>query len=1189
MVVYTGTAGADTWFGTTGNDIANGGAGDDYLDAKDGNDTVNGDDGNDILYGGPGIDILNGGAGDDTLTILFSDLSAGDQFYGGSGTDTLFVSGDFSNIFTADVTGITIGSDIEILRTVNSSVQTTITQLSQFSQIEGIFKLIDSGFLDLTGNRFTSGSIYLASGDDILTMAGNIPTALTYISAGAGNDHLTGSEGADALIGQDGNDLLEGGGGNDDLEGGPGNDTLMGGSGNDDLSDGAGDDVMNGGPGDDTFHLDFLDGFSPADQIIGGSGVDTLYINASVYDHSWVNFSLFNIASDVEGLIAPNAWLMMSAQLASQFQNLQLAGLKLTSGGTFVAGPNFQVKTLELAGTSNNVDFSSAGGGPFVIKGGSGNDTIQGSSHADYIVGGGGNDILHGGDGLDELVGGEGIDWIDGGNGNDILHVAIGESVSAGDRFTGGAGTDVLHVDWDPYSQPVAITDLSNSTIDSDVERLEASGVKLKTSQLSGFSRIDVQQLYLVDGGTISFAGKQTSGYLYLSDVGNNVTLSDNGFYEVRGGASADSITGGLAADHLYGMGGNDTLAGGAGDDLLVGGAGTNTLIGGAGSDSFIVESTSDVVQESVGQGNDIVLVSTATGLTSYSLSTTAEIEWLSAQLTGSSDPLDLTGNDFAQRIDGNNGPNHLFGGRGDDLLHGYDGDDNLAGGEGADAMIGGGGNDYYNVDNVGDVVTELPNEGIDQVTSYLSEYTLPDNVEVLRFGSTSTLAVGNASNNDILASGTLRGLDGNDLLVGLSGNDILEGGNGNDVLTGGLGTDMLTGGAGSDVFRDTAAGLNGDTIADLALGERITITDVNLATFHYQLSGSVLTYSGGTLIFQNAPVGHFIATAAAGGGVDLTLTSRTVHNDFNGDGRSDILWRSDSGALSDWLANANGGFASNDGNAYGTVPTSWKMAGTGDFNGDGRSDILWRNNDGSLSDWLANSNGGFAANDANAFTKVATSWHVVSTGDFNGDGREDLLWRSDSGALSDWLANANGSFTGNDANAYTTVATSWKVAGTGDFNGDGREDILWRSDGGALSDWLANANGGFTSNDANAYATAPISWHIAGTGDFNGDGREDILWRSDSGALSDWLANANGSFTSNDANAYATVPTSWHIAGTGDYNGDGREDILWRSDSGALSNWLANTNGGFAVNDANAHAQASTDWHIQAHDYLIV
>jgi len=741
------------------------------------------------------------------------------------------------------------------------------------------------------------------------------------------------------------------------------------------------------------------------------------------------------------------------------------------------------------------------------------------------------SETINGTAGADVLHGNGGNDTLHGGTGDDILRGGTGD-----DRLDGGAGHDAMYGG-----------DGNDVYVVDDIRDV--------TGEASASGGTDIVET--------------TVDYVLSPNI-ENLTLLGVSNLHAEGNALANEIVGN------------------SGNNVIDGGAGADTMIGGAGNDTYVVDNPGDIVTELTGEGNDTVLVSTATGLTSYSLSSTAEIELLKASDPSSTVYLDLTGNDFAQRIEGNNGPNHLFGGGGDDVLYGFDGDDNLAGVEGADTMVGGRGNDYYNVDNVGDVVTELPNEGIDQVTSYLAQYTLPDNVEVLRFGSTSTLAVGNASDNDILANGTLRGLDGNDLLVGLSGNDIIEGGNGNDVLTGGLGTDLLTGGAGNDVFRDTAAGLSGDTIADLALGERITITDVNLATFHYQLSGSVLTYSGGTLIFQNAPVGHFIATAAAGGGVDLTLKS-TVHNDFNGDGRSDILWQSDSGALSDWLANANGGFAGNDGNAYGTVPTSWKMAGTGDFNGDGRSDILWRNSDGSLSDWLANSNGGFAANDANAFTKVATSWHVVSTGDFNGDGREDLLWRSDSGALSDWLANANGGFASNDANAYTTVSTSWKVAGTGDFNGDGREDILWRSDSGALSDWLANANGGFTSNDANAYATAPISWHIAGTGDFNGDGREDILWRSDSGALSDWLANANGGFTSNDANAYTTAPTNWHIAGTGDYNGDGREDILWRSDSGALSDWLANTNGGFAVNDANAHAQVSTDWHIQAHDYLIV
>jgi len=1050
-------------------------------------------------------------------------------------------------------------------------------------------------------------------------------------------NEIQGSPSSDTLVGTEGDDAI------DDFYGG--NDTLLGNGGNDSLSIGRFDAApatvlfMDGGTGDDSiFFRGFVSGsgdtrFVDTATFIGGDGNDLIVSSGLLHGTIDAGAGSDSVAVDrrigtysitlgsgvdrfsfeggqADPAFAPNititdfqpgnlgdkinldSWLSYlptntagTNPFSSGYMTLVQSGadtLLKVGSTTLITLQNTDVHAF----TGVNFGYSPTGSGT-TIAGTSGPDMLSGTDQPDELNGLDGDDNLDGGGGDDLLTGGAGNDILHGDGahlvapyptGNDILHGGAGS-----DLLAGGPGSDVL--DGGDGDDVLTNAGLAQLVPPGPISELPFSAFFLMSSDdaFDGGAGFDIA--YLLYGQDSRTSGIQV-------DISNPDTVAAIS----SGGIQVGSITGvevlrffGTANDdNVHGGAYADLLRGAAGNDRLDGGGGADELIGNQGNDTYVVDNPGDIVTELTGEGNDTVLVSTATGLTSYSLSSTAEIELLKASDPSSTVYLDLTGNDFAQRIEGNNGPNHLFGGRGDDVLYGFDGDDNLAGVEGADTMVGGRGNDYYNVDNVGDVVTELPNEGIDQVTSYLAQYTLPDNVEVLRFGSTSTLAVGNASDNDILANGTLRGLDGNDLLVGLSGNDIIEGGNGNDILTGGLGTDMLTGGAGSDVFRDTAAGLNGDTIADLALGERITITDVNLATFHYQLSGSVLTYSGGTLIFPNAPVGHFIATAAAGGGVDLTLKS-TVHNDFNGDGRSDILWRSDSGALSDWLANANGGFAGNDGNAYGTVPTSWKMAGAGDFNGDGRSDILWRNSDGSLSDWLANSNGGFAANDGNAFTKVATSWHVVSTGDFNGDGREDLLWRSDSGALSDWLANANGGFASNDANAYTTVSTSWKVAGTGDFNGDGREDILWRSDGGALSDWLANANGGFASNDANAYTTAPTSWKVAGTGDFNGDGREDILWRSDSGALSDWLANANGGFTSNDANAYATVPTSWHIAGTGDYNGDGREDILWRSDSGALSDWLANANGGFTVNDANAHAQVSTDWHIQAHDYLIV
>ena len=108
--------------------------------------------------------------------------------------------------------------------------------------------------------------------------------------------------------------------------------------------------------------------------------------------------------------------------------------------------------------------------------------------------------------------------------------------------------------------------------------------------------------------------------------------------------------------------------------------------------------------------------------------------------------------------------------------------------------------------------------------------------------------------------------------------------------------------------------------------------------------------------------------------------------------------------------------------------------------------------------------------------------------------------------------------------------------------------------------------------NDANVAVNVPTGWKVVATGDFNGDGRTDILSRnSTTGEISDWLGNANGGFTVNDAHAATGVPTNWHVVSVGDVNRDGIDDIIWRSNSGQLSDWLGTSSGGFVVNDANA------------------
>jgi hypothetical protein len=318
----------------------------------------------------------------------------------------------------------------------------------------------------------------------------------------------------------------------------------------------------------------------------------------------------------------------------------------------------------------------------------------------------------------------------------------------------------------------------------------------------------------------------------------------------------------------------------------------------------------------------------------------------------------------------------------------------------------------------------------------------------------------------------------------------------------------------------------------------------------------------------------HFTVTGATGTAsfhVDINGSGAPSHapSDFNGDGKDDILWYSDSGAVSIWDSGQISGahWVSNPG----VVPSSWQIVGTGDFAGTGHDAILWRDDNGAVSIW---DNGQVSG--AHIVTGpgiVPSSFHIVGTGDFSGNGHDDILWRNDNGAVSIW---DSGQISGaRSVAAAGVVPSSWHIAGIGDFDGNGHADILWQNDNGAVSIWdngqIANAH-----IIANA-GVVPSGWHIAGVGDFNGTGHADILWQNDNGAVSIW---DNGQMTGAHwiANP-GVVPSSWHIAGVGDFNGTGHADILWQNDNGAVSIW---DNGQIANAHiiANAGAVAGS-WHI--------
>ena len=294
-------------------------------------------------------------------------------------------------------------------------------------------------------------------------------------------------------------------------------------------------------------------------------------------------------------------------------------------------------------------------------------------------------------------------------------------------------------------------------------------------------------------------------------------------------------------------------------------------------------------------------------------------------------------------------------------------------------------------------------------------------------------------------------------------------------------------------------------------------------------------------------------------------------------------MWRNVDGTFSNWLGTPAGGFIVNDSNALGSLtPIMHQMSGVGDFNGDGYADLLWRTpisgGDPFFRESLGTAGGGLEP--ADLFLTINSHAKLNGIGDFNGDGRDDVLFRFGP-YVNLYFAKEGGDFAP-DSLLTLSVPTEWKIAGVGDFNGDGYADLLWRNAGGALSNWLGGASG-FTNNDANAFTVVGTDWTVVSTGDFNGDGRDDILWRHTSGALSNWLGTVAGGFVINDGNALTQVPLDWAVAAVGDYNGDGRDDVLWRNTLGALSDWLGTATGGFLVNDANAFTVVPVEWRIQS------
>ena len=309
--------------------------------------------------------MFNGGGGDDAVTF-FSNYSTADKIDGGAGTDQVNI------VFAADTT-LNFGQ-------------------AQFKNIESLN--LGGAALNITTK-------------DNLVAAGQTLAFSSYYNSASQSVVVNGQAETDGSF------AFTGGEGDDQFIGGQQADTFF-------INRG-GDDVMKGGQGNDMFHAGT--GFTAADQLSGGSGIDTVVINTDLGGKLILGATTFTTIENLD-LFSGRSYSIESNDATVG------AGRSLTIDGHFMA--------------SNEIlkfDGSAETNGSFVMIAGNGADFLTGGAMADTFNGGAGDDTIRGNAGDDVLEGGLGKDQLFGGIDNDTFMFNSAAEIGT------GASSDVIR-DW---------------------------------------------------------------------------------------------------------------------------------------------------------------------------------------------------------------------------------------------------------------------------------------------------------------------------------------------------------------------------------------------------------------------------------------------------------------------------------------------------------------------------------------------------------------------------------------------------------------------------------------------------------------------------------------------------------------------------------------------------------------------
>ncbi len=310
---------------------------------------------------------------------------------------------------------------------------------------------------------------------------------------------------------------------------------------------------------------------------------------------------------------------------------------------------------------------------------------------------------------------------------------------------------------------------------------------------------------------------------------------------------------------------------------------------------------------------------------------------------------------------------------------------------------------------------------------------------------------------------------------------------------------------------------------------------------------------------------------------VSATTRARNT-SDANGDRRDDIVGFT-RGTAADVTTSLS------DGSRFGPDARLWndffavgeEVPLTGDVDGDGRADIITFTRGDAADVYVGLSTGTAYAAGVKWHDFFAAGTEIPAVGDVNGDGRADIITftRGDAGDV--YVALSTGTGFGPGVKWHDHFAIGNEFPAVGDVDGDGRDDIVTFTRGTTGDVFVSLSDGTrFVEDGWKWHELFAVGNEIPAVGDVDGDGRDDIVTFT-RGATGDVFVSLS------DGGRFVQQSWKWHdwfsvgdeLPGLGDFNGDGRADVVTFTRGDTADVYVAPSEGGrFAPRSGRWHDQ---------------